>query len=156
MVMPTFGTGAMAGMPILDTQGFGIPTKAKDPQSAAAFIDFMHTPESLQAMWTISKQVPADTRFDASVIDVPLIKEVHDEVDRRAENNVYIADLMPSLFWTDAMFVASQKILGGDMTGDRGRQARGRRDREVEEAEPGHGRQLPDLGQGPRGLIHRP
>ena len=44
MVMPTFGTGSMAGIPILDTQGFGIPTKAKDPQSAAAFIDFMHTP----------------------------------------------------------------------------------------------------------------
>ena len=35
MVMPTFGTGWMAGIPITDTQGFGIPTKAKDPQGAA-------------------------------------------------------------------------------------------------------------------------
>jgi hypothetical protein len=67
-------------------------------------------------MWTISKQVPADTRFDASVIDVPLIKEVHAKWIA-GPNNVYIADLMPSLFWTDAMFVASQKILGGGMTG---------------------------------------
>jgi hypothetical protein len=25
---------------------------------------------------------------------------------------------MPTLFWTDAMFVASQKILGGTMTGE--------------------------------------
>ena len=32
-VMPTFGTGAMAGIPITDTQGFGIPTKAKDPET---------------------------------------------------------------------------------------------------------------------------
>ena len=117
MVMPTFGQGSMAGIPILDTQGFGIPTKAKDPQSAAMFIDFMHTPESLQEMWTLSKQVPADTRFDASVIDVPLIKQIHEKWIA-GQNNVYIADLMPSLFWTDAMFVASQKILGGSMTGE--------------------------------------
>ena len=117
MVMPVFGQGSMAGIPILDTQGFGIPSKAKDPQSAAMFIDYMHTPESLQAMWTLSKQVPADTRFDASVIDVPLIKQIHQKWIA-GQNNVYIADLMPSLFWTDAMFVASQKILGGSMTGD--------------------------------------
>ena len=26
---------------VVDTQGFGIPTKAKDPQSGAAFIDFI-------------------------------------------------------------------------------------------------------------------
>ena len=116
IVMPTFGTGSMAGVPILDTQGFGIPTKAKDPQSAAAFIDFMHTPDRLQAMWTISKQVPADSRFDSSVIDVPLIKAVQEKWIA-GPHNVYVADLMPTLFWTDAMFVASQKILGGSMTG---------------------------------------
>ena len=29
MVMPTFGTGKMAGIPITDTQGFGIPTKGE-------------------------------------------------------------------------------------------------------------------------------
>jgi len=28
-----------------------------------------------------------------------------------------VADLMPTLFWTDAMFVISQKILGGSMKG---------------------------------------
>jgi hypothetical protein len=35
----------------------------------------------------------------------------------QAKHNVYIADLMPGLFWTDAMFVISQKILGGNMKG---------------------------------------
>ena len=43
MVLPTFGTGSMAGIPITDTQGFCIPTKAKDPQGAAAFLEFMHS-----------------------------------------------------------------------------------------------------------------
>ena len=62
--MPTFGTGAMAGKPITDTQGFGIPSKAKDKETAAAFLDFMHTPERVQAMWTTSKQIPAEHDFD--------------------------------------------------------------------------------------------
>ena len=48
MVLPTFGTGKMAPCPIVDTQGFGIPSKAKDPETAAKFIDFMHSPERLQ------------------------------------------------------------------------------------------------------------
>ncbi len=77
-MLPTFGTGAMAGKPITDTQGFGIPSKADEKETAAAFIDFMHSPERLQAMWTTSKQIPADTRFDASVIDDPFIKSVYD------------------------------------------------------------------------------
>ncbi len=117
IVMPTFGTGAMAGKPITDTQGFGIPSKAGEKDTAAAFIDFMHSPERLQAMWTTSKQIPADTRFDASVIDDPFIKGVYDTWVA-GDPNVYIADLMPGVFWTDAMFVCAQKILAGEMTGD--------------------------------------
>ena len=30
-VMPVYGTGSMAGIPITDTQGFGIPTDAEGP-----------------------------------------------------------------------------------------------------------------------------
>jgi ABC-type glycerol-3-phosphate transport system substrate-binding protein len=116
-VMPKFGTGTMAGIPVLDTQGFGIPAKGSDHDVAAAFLEFMHSPDRVQAMWTLSKQIPANTTFDASVVDVPLIKEVQEKWVA-GDHNVYIADLMPTKFWTDAMFVASQKILAGDMTGE--------------------------------------
>jgi raffinose/stachyose/melibiose transport system substrate-binding protein len=51
------------------------------------------------------------------VIDDPLLKTVQENWVA-GEHNVYIADLMPTQFWTDAMFVASQKILAGDMTGE--------------------------------------
>ena len=51
MVMPTFGTGVMAGTPITDTQGFGIPSKAADKANAAAFLEFMHSDERVNAMW---------------------------------------------------------------------------------------------------------
>jgi raffinose/stachyose/melibiose transport system substrate-binding protein len=117
MKLPTFGNGKMAPFPIVDTQGFGIPAKAKDPQTAAKFIDFMHSPERLKAYWTLSQQIPADARFNPAVINNPLIKQTYNAFIK-PKHNVYIADLMPGLFWTDAMFVISQKILGGSMKGE--------------------------------------
>jgi ABC-type glycerol-3-phosphate transport system substrate-binding protein len=117
MQLPRFGTGKMAPFPIVDTQGFGIPAKAKDPETAAKFIDFMHSPERLQAYWTTSQQIPADARFNPSQITNPLIKQTYTTFVK-AKHNVYIADLMPGLFWTDAMMKISQKILGGSMKAD--------------------------------------
>ena len=61
MVMPVFGRGSLAGMPISDSQGFGIPSKGKNHEQAAKLLEFMHSPEQVEAMWTISKQIPADT-----------------------------------------------------------------------------------------------
>ena len=74
------------------------------------------TPERLQAMWTTSKQIPAETtstRRDRR----PVHQAVYDTWIA-GDKNAYIADLMPTLFWTDAMFVAAQKILAGAMTGE--------------------------------------
>jgi raffinose/stachyose/melibiose transport system substrate-binding protein len=116
MVMPTYGTGSLAGMPISDSQGFGIPTKGKNHEQAAKLLEFMHSQERVDAMWTVAKQIPADEKFDSSKIDVPLLKTVHEKWIA-GEHADYIADLMPTKFWTDAMFVASQKILAGSMTG---------------------------------------
>jgi raffinose/stachyose/melibiose transport system substrate-binding protein len=115
MVMPTFGTGAMAGIPITDTQGYCIPAKAKDPQGAAAFLEFMHSQDRVNAMWTTSRALPADETFDASLIDDPFLKTVYEQW-WTGDHNVYIADLMPSLYWTDAMFVITQNILSGKIT----------------------------------------
>jgi ABC-type glycerol-3-phosphate transport system substrate-binding protein len=117
MVMPTFGTGAMAGKPITDTQGFGIPEDAGDKETAAAFLEYMHSEERVRAMWETSKQIPANTTFDGSIIDDALLQQVHEQWVA-GDTNVYIADLMPTLFWTDAMFVASQEILAGDRSGE--------------------------------------
>jgi ABC-type glycerol-3-phosphate transport system substrate-binding protein len=117
MMLPTFGTGAMAGIPILDTQGFGIAAKSDNKEAAAALLALMHTPERVNAIYTATGQIPANQDFDSSLIDNPLTKHIYDNWVA-VPNNVYIPDLMPTLFWTDAMFVASQKILGGEMTGE--------------------------------------
>jgi raffinose/stachyose/melibiose transport system substrate-binding protein len=116
MKLPTFGEGGLADKRIADSQGFGIPTKGQAHEQAAKFLEYMHSDDQVNKMWTLSKQIPANRNFDASVIDVPLLKQVYDEW-LGDEPQAYIADLMPTKFWTDAMFVNSQKILGGSSTG---------------------------------------
>lgn len=116
MIMPTYGTGGMAGIPITDTQGFAIPTDAKDPANAAAFLEFMHSQDRVNAMWTTSRALPADEKFDSSLIDDAFLKAVYDQW-WAGDHNVYVADLMPTLFWTDAMFKISQDVLGGKLQG---------------------------------------
>jgi ABC-type glycerol-3-phosphate transport system substrate-binding protein len=117
MVMPVFGTGPMAGVPILDAQGFGIAEEAENKEAAAAFLEFIHTPEQVNQIYEIAQQIPANADFDSSLITNPLQKQIYDTWVA-AENVPYIPNLMPTLFWTDAMFVASQKIVGGEMDGE--------------------------------------
>jgi raffinose/stachyose/melibiose transport system substrate-binding protein len=117
MTLPVFGQGQMAGTPLLDAQGFGIPSDAENKEAAARYLEFVHSPERVDALHEMVDQVPANETFDSEKIKNPLIKQFHEQWVQ-AEHQPYVPNLMPTLFWTDAMFVASQKILGGDMTGE--------------------------------------
>jgi hypothetical protein len=56
-----------------------------------------------------------DKSFDGNSIEDPLLKQIWAGwVD--GDVVPYISDLMPVLFWTDAMFVNSQKIIAGEWT----------------------------------------
>jgi raffinose/stachyose/melibiose transport system substrate-binding protein len=118
MVMPVFGTGKMAGLPVLDTQGFGIPSKAADQKNAARLLEFMHSPERVQAMWTLSRQIPANTSFDSRVIEDPVIKGIVDKWVLANNNANYITVLMPFQAWNEGLLVACQKILAGEINGE--------------------------------------
>jgi ABC-type glycerol-3-phosphate transport system substrate-binding protein len=91
--------------------------RANDPATAARFLEFMHSKERLQAMWTLSHQIPADEAFDTSIVEEPLMKGV---VEQFVTGNpvLTVEDLMPVEFWTNAMFVASQQIVAGSMSGE--------------------------------------
>lgn len=117
MVMPVFGTGALAGKPLLDSQGFGIPSKAENKEIAARWLEFIHSEERVDALYGTVEQVPSNEGFDPGSITNPLIKSVHQRWVVE-EHLPYVPNLMPTLFWSDAMFVASQKILNGTMTGE--------------------------------------
>lgn len=117
MVMPVFGEGKLAGIPISDSQGWGIPAAAQHKQESANILQFMQTPERLNAFWEMHNFFPVNTTWDPGVIQDPTLKQLYDTWVG-GNTNVYIPDLMPTQFWTDAMFIAAQEIVSGNMTGE--------------------------------------
>jgi ABC-type glycerol-3-phosphate transport system substrate-binding protein len=114
--MPKFGIGKYAGLPVVDVQGVGIAASSEHKQAAADFIVFMHSEERRQALWDDVKQMPADDRWDGdTIIQDPTLKKMWGWF--KGDNSPYFSDIIPTLFWTDAMFVAGQKIIAGEMAG---------------------------------------
>ena len=58
MMMPVYGKGKLAGQPLLDVQGLGISSNAEDPKAAAAFLEFLNSPEQLKAFWDATGWIP--------------------------------------------------------------------------------------------------
>lgn len=119
MVFPVFGKGKMAGKPISDCQGFGISSQSKNKEVAAALLRYFNTPERVNALWEQVNCLPTNSSFDveANVTD-PLLKQIWKGWVGGPDTVPYISNLMPVLFWTDAMFVNSQKIISGEWTGE--------------------------------------
>jgi ABC-type glycerol-3-phosphate transport system substrate-binding protein len=63
MTAPRAGSGRLAGLPIVDTQGIGIPTSARHPETAAAFLVHLHRPDHENDLWHKVRQFPADRRW---------------------------------------------------------------------------------------------
>src|SRR6185436_3726584 len=66
MVMPVFGDGKLAGIPISDSQGWGIPSAAKHKKESADILQFMQSPERLKAFWDLHHFFPTNTTWDPS------------------------------------------------------------------------------------------
>ena len=117
MVMPVYGTGKMAGQPILDVQGLGISSESANPEAAAAFLEYLHSPERLQAFWETTGWIPSDTNFDDSVIADEAVRSMWQNWGLAA-NIPYVANLTPGQFYEQALIPAAQQIVQGDMTGE--------------------------------------
>lgn len=117
MPFPVFGEGAMAGKPIFDNQGIGISKQSSNKEVAADFLEFLHTPERVNAIWEGVAQFPTDKDWDGSVVADDTLRTIWEQWIN-GDNVPYISNLMPTLFWTDAMFVNSQKIISGEFTGE--------------------------------------
>jgi len=119
MTFPKFGQGAMAGRPIIDTSGFGISSQSKDPASAARFLTFLGSVDQMQNLFTATGGVlPAGLKWPGTGIhnDVTQVAWQRWVRDFDGQGVPYISNLMPTQFWTDAMFVNSQQIVAGQMS----------------------------------------
>src|SRR5262249_34378541 len=74
MVMPVYGKGKMAGKPIMDAQGLGISKDAKDPKAAAAFLEYLNSPERLKVMFEKTGWIPTNSNFDLSLVKDESVK----------------------------------------------------------------------------------
>ncbi len=117
MVFPTFGVGKLAGKPIADCQGLGISSQSKNKEAAADFLRFAHDPERVEALWKMASAIPNDVSFDTNLIEDAATRELRAKWVE-GDTIPYISNLMPGVFWTDAMFVNSQKIISGEYTGE--------------------------------------
>lgn len=117
MTMPVFGKGKLAGVPVLDVQGLGISTNAEDPQAAAAFLDYLHSPERLKAFWDITGWIPSNKTFDASVISDPSVRAMWEYWGLKPSIS-NIANILPGQFYERAAIPTGQQIVQGSMTGE--------------------------------------
>jgi raffinose/stachyose/melibiose transport system substrate-binding protein len=117
MVMPVYGKGKMAGKPILDAQGLGISKDSKDPKAAAAFLEYLQTPERLKVMWEKTGWIPASSNFDTSVIKDETVKAMWKKFGQ-SENIPYVSNVVPGQFYEQALLPTAQQIVQGKMTGE--------------------------------------
>jgi raffinose/stachyose/melibiose transport system substrate-binding protein len=117
MTMPVFGKGKLAGVPVVDVQGLGISTNAEDPKAAAAFLEYLHSPERLKAFWDATGWIPSNKNFDTSVIADPSVRGLWENWGLKP-NISNVTNLVPGQFYERAAIPTGQQIVQGSMTGE--------------------------------------
>ena len=116
MRVPPFGKPELANTMYEDTPGFQVTRFAKDPTLAANFLAFLHTPDRLNALYSMTGDLPNDQRWDTSQITRATDKQLMGWVAQGI--TYYSANYYPIDLDTNANFVTFQGMLGGDMTAD--------------------------------------
>ena len=117
MVMPVFGKSKLAGKPIFDAQGLGISKDAKDPKAAAAFLEFLQSPEQLKAQYEATKWLPANSTFDTAVLTDPVIVDMWKRWGQ-GDNIPYLANVVPGQWYEQALLPAGQQVVEGKIGGE--------------------------------------
>lgn len=112
MKIPAYGNGKMAGKQNVQSQAFGIPTFSKHKEEAAEFIIFMHQPEQLESFYDLTKNFPADDRFDPECLSTECEKFLWDYVVK--DSTIYPSLYIPSMVHSQGNYAAAQMVLSGD------------------------------------------
>ena len=117
MVMPVYGPGKLGGRPIMDCQGLGLPTNTADPKAAAAFLEYLQTPERLKVLHEKTGWLPTSSRFDTSVLTDPEVVAMW-KLWTGGNDIPYLANVVPGQFYEQALLPTSQQVVQGKMTGE--------------------------------------
>jgi len=117
MKYPTFGTGKLAELPIMDVQGVGISSQSEYKKEAAEFIRFMHRPDRLTAMWKMVHIFPAnDTWEGEKYIEGPNLLTMWKWF--KGKNTAWIPNMITWTFDSEVMHTAPQELMAGTKTAE--------------------------------------
>jgi len=109
MQTPLLGTGKLASVGnATQSTTFFITKWSKHPQEAANFLAFMHTPDRLASWYKHTGVVPADSRFDRSVVTDPVLKQMM--TWETTGPQVWLENYLPGEIDTNADLAAGQMI----------------------------------------------
>ncbi len=94
MVMPVFGKSKLAGQTDLRYARPRHLQERKDPKAAAAFLEYLQSPERLKAFHEKTGWLPSNNTFDTSVIKDPAVVSMWKRWGQ-GENIPYIANVVP-------------------------------------------------------------
>ncbi len=110
MAMPAYGDGIGAGKLGSTSQTLGISSWSPHKQEAADFIMYLHTPERLAAFYKATGALPADDRFDSSMITVPQVKDLF---DMSKDGSPYLENFIPTDLDSKGNFEGVQLMFAG-------------------------------------------
>jgi multiple sugar transport system substrate-binding protein len=77
---PIIGDGKLGGKFTTQVQGFAMSSWSPNKQEAADYLKFLHTPDMLTSFYEDTGALPADTRFDRSLITLEPQKIIYDGI----------------------------------------------------------------------------
>ena len=115
MKPPKWGTGKLAdaGNATQSISHF-VTSWSEHPKEAADFLQFMHTPERLTAWYKATGVVPADDRFDSSLVTIPQLQKM--AKFETTGPQVWLENWIPPQLDGDGVRPAGQLIFSGSGT----------------------------------------
>ncbi len=109
MQTPKLGTGKLADAGnATQSTAFFVTKWSKNPQAAADFLVFMHTPDRLSAWYKHTGVIAADKRFDRSLVTDPVLQQMM--TMETTGPQVWLENYLPGQVDSDADLTAGQMI----------------------------------------------
>jgi multiple sugar transport system substrate-binding protein len=109
MQTPKLGTGKLADAGnATQSTAFFVTKWSKNPQAAADFLVFMHTPDRLTAWYKHTGVIAADKRFDRSLVTDPVLQQMM--TMETTGPQVWLENYLPGQVDSDADLTAGQMI----------------------------------------------
>ena len=124
MPAPRLDNGALAGLPIIDSQGLGIPAHATAPEAGAGLLDSLLSPAAFDTLYDQVGLVPAGRDWTASAKEENRHAHWITNCYRSGDTAPYVPNLLPLTLHFDVCADIGRSIIGGRLhPSDAGREA---------------------------------